>query len=119
MTIAHRRALAGLRWVTGAVVLAESSRLLTPGYAARAAGPAGIPQRLPLALAVAEILAAMLFLVPATLVAGGRALLAIFGAGAIVHVAHGQYHIGVLAVYAAAVAAVITGAQARNATELS
>ena len=61
----------------------------------------------------------MLFLVPATLVAGGCALLAIFGVAAILHVAHGQYHIGVLAVYAAAVAAVVTGAEARNATELS
>jgi hypothetical protein len=116
MNISPPRALTALQWVTGITVLVESSLLLSPVNAARTALHSGVPYWLLQTLAAAEITAAVLFLVPATVVAGGRALLAVFAVAALIHFAHGQYNLGVLAVYAAAVLAVIADRQSRRAT---
>ncbi len=59
-------------------------------------------------IAVAEIASALLFVIPGTQRLGGRCLLAVLLLAAIVHVAHGQYGIGNLVVYAAAVGVVLT-----------
>lgn len=55
-----------------------------------------------------EILAAVLFLVPYTARAGSYLLLVIFALAAVVHVLHGQYNVGGLVVYAAAVIVCMT-----------
>jgi hypothetical protein len=112
--MSHACALTLLRWVTAVVLLIESGLLLVPGHAARAAAHGGTPQWVPLALTSVEIVAAILFLVPGTVLVGGRTLLAVFAVAALIHVLHGQFHIEVLAVYAAAVLAVITAAQPRT-----
>jgi Ca2+/Na+ antiporter len=56
-----------------------------------------------LALAWAEIAAAILFLVPFTTLLGGCLLLVIFFLAALLHILHGEFDIGVLLVYAMAV----------------
>ena len=55
----------------------------------------------------AEIIAAILFLIPPTRTIGGRALLAIFVAAALIHILHGQPDVGNLLIYGAAVYAVL------------
>lgn len=67
----------------------------------------GIPAWLRPALAWPEIVAALLFLIPITVVAGGYFLLAVFAVAAVLHLLHGQYCIGVLVVYATAVLVVL------------
>jgi len=59
-------------------------------------------------IAAAELVGAILFLIPATLQAGGRLLLAVFGLAAVVHILHGQPDIGYLVIYAFAVVTVMT-----------
>jgi hypothetical protein len=65
----------------------------------------GMPQWIFLALGGSEIVAALLFLVPMTSVAGGYLLLVVFFFAVAIHVLHGQYDVGGLLVYAVAVMA--------------
>ena len=60
------------------------------------------------ALGLAELVAAILFLIPQTTRPGGIALIVIFVAGALLHVTHRSYNIGNLLVYAAAALAVVS-----------
>jgi hypothetical protein len=72
----------------------------------------GHAPRLPIAileiLAITEIVAAVLFLIPPTMRFGGWFLFAILLAAIFVHLVHGQYEVENLAVYAAAVLAVLS-----------
>jgi hypothetical protein len=67
---------------------------------------------LPLALlllGLAELAAAILFLIPRTVLLGGIALIVVFAVAALFHVLHGEYYsVGYLAVYGAAAYAVIS-----------
>jgi hypothetical protein len=67
----------------------------------------GLPQLIRPVLGGAELIAAILFLVPPSRMIGGYALLVIFAVAALVHILHGQPDVGGLVVYAAAVHAVI------------
>jgi DoxX-like family len=102
---ARPRAVAGLQWVVGLVLIVESLRLALDATAARHFAQTGMPMWMRPALAWTEIAAAILFLVPFTTVLGGYLLLLIFFFAAALHVLHGEYDIGVLAVYAMAVLA--------------
>ena len=59
-------------------------------------------------LGATELVAAILFLVPRSMRAGGILLIAVFAVAALFHVLHGEYGIGNLAIYSAAVFAVIS-----------
>ena len=60
-----------------------------------------------LILGLAELIAAVLFLIPQTVRLGGISLIVVFAAAAVFHVLHGEYDISFLAIYAAAAFAVI------------
>jgi hypothetical protein len=96
-----------LHWSVGLIVLAESLRLAFGPEAGRHFARTGMPAWLRPALAWPEIVAALLFLIPLTLVAGGYFLLVVFAFAAVLHLLHGQYDIGALLVYAMAVLVVI------------
>lgn len=98
-----RIAVEGLRWTLGLVVLLESCRLAFLPSQIHAFSKSGLPEWLRPGLAGSEIVAAVLFLVPVTRVAGSYLLLLVFLLAALVHVLHGQYDVGVLAVYSMAV----------------
>lgn len=59
-------------------------------------------------LGLAELAAAILFLIPRTVRLGGISLMAVFGVAALFHLLHGEYDIGHLAVYGAAAFAVVS-----------
>lgn len=92
-----------LRWTVGVVVLIESLDFALSASTAHFLAKSGLPLWLPKALGGTEIVAAVLFLLPFTARVGSYCLLVIFAFAAVVHVLHGQYNIGILAVYAAAV----------------
>jgi len=94
-----------LHWTVGLVVLLESCRTF---YAARYAlggtGHAGILHSVRLFLSGAEIIAALLFLVPLTTFVGGYMLLAIFGLAIVIHGLHGEFGgLEILVLYGVAV----------------
>ena len=67
----------------------------------------GLPHLIRPILGGAEIIAALLFLVPPTRTIGGYALLVIFALAALIHILHGQPDVGALVIYAAAVYTVL------------
>ena len=89
-----------LRIVLGFVLLAESILLLKSGHPE-------LPNFIRLLLGWSEAVASLLFLLPATMEWGGRCLLIVFAAAALLHILHGQFNIGALLVYGAAVFAVL------------
>ncbi len=92
-----------LRWTLGLVVLLESFAFVFSNSAAHFLAKAGLPFWIRPALGGAEIIATILFLVPFTAAIGSNLLLVVFGFVALVHILHGQYEVGGLVVYAAAV----------------
>lgn len=98
-----------LRWVVGLVVLWESWRFTSSAGAARQVAHIGLPHWTPIVLGGAEILAAILFLLPKVGRTGGYLLLAIFLLAIAIHVLHRQFEVGPLLIYAAAVFACLAG----------
>lgn len=103
-----------LRWTVGIIVGAESALFAFSASTARHLSHMGLPPWVGLAIGIIELVAAFLFLLPALERAGGYILLAIFAIAIVLHVLHGEYNVGPLAIYAAAVWAVL--AEGRNAT---
>lgn len=103
-----KQAISGLRWVLGLVILLESARLALSPSAAHQIAKAGFPRWFAPVLGGCEMLAAFLFLIPAARRTGGYALLAIFAIAAFIHVLHGQYDLGYLAIFGMAVAVCLT-----------
>jgi len=100
-----RSGLAGLRWTLGIVVLLESLHFVLSHAVAEEAAKLGLPPWVRPFLGITEILAAILFLVPAASVLGGYLLLAVFAVAILVHLLHGQFDVGALLVYAMVVVA--------------
>jgi len=95
--------MTALRWTLAIVVLIQSCLFVFASSGIHAAGQLGLPNWIRPVLGGSEIIAALLFLLPATSVAGGYLLLAVFFFAAAIHVLHGQYDVGGLIVYAVAV----------------
>jgi hypothetical protein len=92
-----------LRWTLGLVVVLESTEFILSNSAAHFLAKAGLPSWIQSVLGGSEILAAVLFLLPFTAKIGGYFLLIIFALAALLHILHGQFNVGGLVVYAAAV----------------
>jgi len=108
MSRSSRFWIAALRWTLGIVVLVESCLFVFSSSGRHAMAQIGMPQWIRPVLGGSEIVAALLFLVPAASFAGGYLLLVVFFLAAAIHVLHGQYDVGGLAVYAVAVMACIS-----------
>jgi uncharacterized membrane protein YphA (DoxX/SURF4 family) len=92
-----------LRWILGLVVVLESVEFIFSNSAGHFLAKAGLPSWIQPALGGSEILAAVLFLLPFTAKIGSYLLLIIFALAALLHILHGQFNVGELVVYAAAV----------------
>ena len=105
---ANKLARTGLQWSLGLVLIYECSRLAFSHGAAHAFEKTHLPHWFLLAIALVELLGAILFLLPPTVLLGGRVLLATFGVAAVVNLLHGQPDIGYLIIYAMAVLTITT-----------
>jgi hypothetical protein len=94
-----------LRWTLGLVVVLESAEFILSNSAAHFLVRARMPSWIQPVLGGSEIVAAVLFLLPFTAKVGSYLLLLIFSLAALLHILHGQFNVGGLAVYAAAVLA--------------
>ena len=103
-------ALAGLQWSLAVVIVTEAAFLAFAPSQIAAFGRTGIHSFVRVALAWSEILSAILFLVPRARIVGGRGLLVVFLFAAGIHVRHGQWNIGALVIYSAAVLVTMSGA---------
>jgi hypothetical protein len=105
-----RNAITVLQWSLGMVVLVEAAPLVIPS-ARHGFSKTGLPDALRLLLGWGEIVGAVLFLIPKTLLAGGWILGGTFLLAIAVHLLHGMWNVGALVVYAAVVWAVISVSQ--------
>jgi uncharacterized membrane protein YhdT len=106
---ANKLARTGLQWSLGLVLIYQCSKLVFSAGAKHSFETTHLPQWFRVAIGAVELLGAILFLIPPTVLAGGRLLLATFGVAAIVHILHGQPDVGFLVIYAMAVLTVMTG----------
>ena len=93
---AGRLAPTGLQYSHGLVLIYESSRLILASETAHALERTHLPHWFRVAIALVELAGAVLFLIPPTVLAGGRILLATFVVAAAVHLLHGQPDVGYL-----------------------
>jgi hypothetical protein len=102
-----RLAIPLLHWSVGPVVLWQSCRTSHLAFLkVHALGHSGALAGVRLVLSGCEIVAAILFLVPFTAIAGGYLLLVIFAVAIIIHTLHGDFSgMDTLLVYGAAVLA--------------
>jgi DoxX-like family len=96
-----QRALTILQWVLGLVVLVEALMLAFVPGARHQFAKSGMPDMLRLVLAWGEIIGAILFLIPQTVVRGAWILMCVFILAAVVHVLHGMPNVGFLLIYTA------------------
>ena len=98
-----------LQWILGLVILGEAAGLAFSHSSAVAFARTGLPNFIRLALAWAEVVAAVLFLIPRATIAGGQLLIAVLAGAIVLHLAHGWLNVGSLLIYAAATWAVVAG----------
>ena len=108
-------ALPGLRWALALVLVWESAQFAFGKSAEHLFARTGLPYWIRPVLGGAEVVAALLFLVPAASLAGGYALLMIFFFAAVIHILHGWYDVGALVIYAMTVLACMAHRDAKPA----
>jgi len=105
-------AVTALRLVLGLVVLIQSFLFLFGAESTKFFARHGVPNVVRLVLGWSEIGAAFFFLLPPTVAIGAWALLVVFAAAILLHVLHGQFEVGGLFIYAAAVWVVLANRKA-------
>lgn len=101
-------ALTGLQWTLGLVILIEAVLFLMPS-ARHDFARTHMPDILRQILGWAEIVGAVLLLIPRTAGRGGWTLAAIFVIAIAIHLLHGMFNVGNLAIYTAAAITVAVG----------
>jgi len=97
-----------LRLVLGTNVLFESLLLIVSEPEAATIAHHALPKVVRLGLGWGEVVAAILFLLPPTVRPGSVFLLCVFAVAILIHAAHGQFQVGALVTYAAAVLVVFS-----------
>ena len=97
--------LTALQWTLGLVILIEAILFILPG-AREGFARTHMPNALRLVLGWGEIVGAALLLIPKTVVRGAWLLIAVFFLAIAIHVLHGMFNVGDLAIYTAAAWAV-------------
>jgi len=103
-----RYGLTVLQWALGVVILIEAVMFVMPG-AAHEFGRTHMPGFVRMVLGFGEIAGCVLLLIPKTAIRGAWLLLAVFVMAILIHLLHGLYGIGNLAIYAAAAFAIAVG----------
>jgi uncharacterized membrane protein YphA (DoxX/SURF4 family) len=103
-----KTALTALRWALGLVILIEAILFVMPS-AGHDFAQTHMPNAVRLVLGWGEIAGCVLFLIPRTTVRGAWVLLAVFAFAIAIHVLHGMYNVGDLAIYIASAWAVAAG----------
>jgi uncharacterized membrane protein YphA (DoxX/SURF4 family) len=97
-----------LQWTLGIVVLIEAILFVLPG-AAHDFARTHMPDFIRLFLGFGEIVGCILLLIPKSTTKGAWFLLAVFVMAIIIHLMHGAYNVGNVAIYAAAAFAIAVG----------
>lgn len=94
-------AVTALQWTLGVVILIESILFVLPS-AAHEFARTHMPNVIRFVLGFGEIAGCLLMLYPRTVARGAWLLMAVFLLAIVIHLLHGMYNIGNLAIYTAA-----------------
>ena len=108
-----RTSVFALRWVLSAVVLLQSVHFVLSEGAGRHLAQAGVPLWVRPMLGWGEALAAVLFVVPGTMVVGGYGLLLTFVAAIAIQFREGDFAVGGLIVYGICVVVCLTHGESK------
>ena len=97
-----------LQWTLGIVILIEAVLFVMPG-AAHEFARTHMPSFVRMVLGFGEILGSILLLIPQTAIRGAWLLFAVVVFAILIHLLHGMYSVGNLAIYAAAAFAIAVG----------
>lgn len=97
-----------LQWTLGIVILIEAVLFVRPS-AAQEFAHTHMPGMIRMILGWGEIAGCILLLIPKTTNRGAWFLFAVFVFAILIHLLHGQYNVGNLAIYAAAALAIALG----------
>ena len=97
-----------LQWTLGIVILIEAVLFVLPG-AAHDFARTHMPDFIRLILGFGEIVGCILLLIPKSATRGAWLLLAVSAMAIVIHLLHGAYNVGNLAIYAAAAFAIAVG----------
>jgi uncharacterized membrane protein YhdT len=100
-------ALTALQWTLGLTLLIEAALLAFAPASAHAFGKTGLPDWIRVVEAWGEMLTALLFLIPGTVMIGSWGPIVFLTAAILIHLLHGSYNVLPLAVYASATLAVM------------
>ena len=103
-----KTALTGLQWTLGIVILTEAVLFVMPA-AGHDFAKTHMPDILRQVLGWGEIAGAVLLLIPRTALRGAWLLVAVFLFAMVIHLLHGMYNVGNLAIYTAVAWAVAKG----------
>ena len=103
-------AFCGLQWTLGLVILIEAILFVLPS-AAHEFARTHMPNVVRWVLGWGEIAGSILLLMPRTTIRGAWLLAAVFVLAIAVHLLHGMYNVGNLAIYTAAAWAIAVGKQ--------
>lgn len=98
-----------LQWTLGIVILIEAILFVLPGAAHDFTRSTHMPDFIRLILGFGEIAGCILLLIPKSSTRGAWLLLAVFVMAIVIHLLHGAYNVGNLAIYAAAAFAIAVG----------
>jgi hypothetical protein len=101
-------AITALQWTLGVVILIESILFLLP-TAAHAFARTHMPNVIRFALGFGEIAGCLLMLYPRTATRGAWFLMVVFVLAIVIHLLHGMFNVGNLAIYTAAAWVVAAG----------
>jgi hypothetical protein len=101
-------ALTALQWTLGVVILIEAVLFLLPG-ARHDFARTHMPNIVRVVLGLGEIAGSILLLIPRMAVRGAWLLAGVFGLAIVIHLLHGMFNVGNLAIYTAAAWAVAAG----------
>jgi len=97
-----------LQWTLGIVILIEAVLFVLPG-AAHDFARTHMPDFIRLILGFGEIAGCILLLIPKSATRGAWLLLGVSAMAIVIHLLHGAYNVGNLAIYAAAAFAIAVG----------
>ena len=108
MESSSKRAVTGLQWTLGLVILMEAILFVMPS-AGHDFARTHMPQITRYALGWGEIVGSVFLLIPRTAVKGAWLLAALFALAIAIHLLHGMFNVGNLAIYTAAAWVIAAG----------
>ena len=98
----NKVALLCLQWTLGVALFIQAALLARSRPETHLPGHAGVPHWIHIVIAVAEMLACVLLVIPQTIQLGAKLLISVIAFAVFIRILHGSFQVGPLLIYASA-----------------